>query len=186
MRRKSPLIACVFLVLSAVFHFPARARPVEELNCPLGSLTGAQRDAFKAFVAERGARDDPRNLVVEESLLRCATRFGWSRDHGLLARAFLASSAGEAQVRDRLVGRGLNLAEIDATIAADGALLESMARLHVVQGAREFMARHSSLLDALVVGVAAPEQLAAMGELYDFIRFRGMREFSGRAFVGMN
>lgn len=172
------LAAAALAFLSA----PAHAADPAQIDCPLASLTAEQRGALDAFVAEQGARQDPRFQVYQRAVEQCAARFHWSTGAQANASNFGITMAAEAHMRRLLTARGIDLRPIESALLADRAAMDAASGSPAQQQALlAFLQRNSGMVAGLVGARAADDQLMAW--LGVFIAARAVREGARAAFL---
>lgn len=109
-----------------------------QIDCPMASMTGAERADMQALFAEggRGSGSDPRFVPLRRTGDQCAARFGWNEGARRLATMYAGASLGAATMR------------------------ELLSAVHVDVDAIERLVRSSAPWRGMPTG--SPEQLAAM------------------------
>jgi hypothetical protein len=148
-----------------------------QIDCPVTSLTAAQRAAFVAYVAEMGGMQDPRFLVMVEAVGRCQQRFGWSGAAAWRARIYQLAATGEALARRQLAARGVALAPLEQAIAGDAPLTQALAENRVGDGVADFIRRRGGMLDPALLTIAAADRPAAVREVEAFVTYHGMARY---------
>lgn len=145
---------------------------VVQIDCPVASVTPAEREAFTAYVVEHsGGLDDPRFLPVVAAVARCRQRFGWSEEAAWWARMHAIGAAGEASVRRSLVARGIQLAALEGAIAADSAFAQAIDNGQVTAPLSNFIRNNGAIMDPIVLAAPESERVALVRQLADFITY---------------
>jgi hypothetical protein len=155
----------------------AAAADPAQLDCPVAALSGAERRGLAENVAALGPREDPNFQRFQDAVARCAERYGWSDEQQRLARVHNVSAVGQAELRRRLTGLGVALAEIERAALADAEFAAAARAGQMgpdVIGA--FTGRHRVLIERVLAGRSHDRD---RGELLGrFILFRVMTDIS--------
>ena len=111
------------IVLAACGLQPAGAADLAQLDCPVSRLSEQERAAFVEAAGVQAPRCDPRFLGFLRMGEECARSHGWSQsaaDHALL---YNLAVNGQAGVRRRLEGMGIDVASVERALLADTALI---------------------------------------------------------------
>jgi len=145
-----------------------------QIDCPVTSLTAAQREAFVAYVDEMGGMQDARFLAMVAAVERCQRRFGWSAGAAWRARIYQLAATGETLARRKLTARGMALAPLERAIASDEPLTLALTEDRIGDGVSGFSRRRGDLLDPVLRAASAADRPAMAREIEAFITFHGI------------
>lgn len=146
MKRARGCVATLAFVFGLAAAAPAQAADPQQIGCPLGIISNAQRLAMGDAARELAPESDPRLQPLRAAALACARRWDWSQGANDWSVRFHVALGGQRAQRRWLIAAGIDVAAIEQATRADEALIASTVAGTFREEIRAFQVRHAAVI----------------------------------------